>query len=305
MALVLPALQLQNLCRRYEAGESVKKLCGELGVTDKVVQRLLKSQGVSLRDSRAAKSLGRGFSDDDVGALHARYMAGESSVELAATVGCHSLTLRNAFRRHGLPVRDASSAHTLSAARMTPEQRAAMTASAHDAVRGRKVSIAERSKTALTREANPPELSPAEARVLLNLESFGVHVQRERACGPYNIDFAVNRAVAVECFGGGWHASAHHAARHEKRTRYLLDAGWDVVIVWIDERRHGGWVRALKKVIADLQRPGRDPSALREYRVIWGDGEQISLRADADHFPDKPPGEVRRDTATGRYYRAG
>lgn len=303
--LVLPDDQLDNLCRRYQGGETALCLARELGVTQKTVNRLLQRAGVATRGRAEAYAARRGFGDSEWRTLHARYMAGESSVEIARGIGCHSSTLRNGWRRLGLEVRDASACHKLSASKMTAEQRAAMTGPAHAAVRGRKQTLAEKCLRAITREAAPPELTGAELRLHGFLMRLGVHVARERACGPYNIDFAVGHSIAVECFGGHWHASGRHAARHEQRVRYLLDSGWDVVVVWLDKRGHGGWMRALKNAVTDLKAPGRDPSALREYRVVGGNGDLVRLRADADHFPSKPAGELRRDDATGRYYRAG
>lgn len=304
VTIELSARKVANLCRRYESGEPVGRLASELGVTDKVVKRILKERSVTLRGARDVYALRRGFDDAQIAAIHARYMAGESTVDLANDIGCHSSTLRNTFKRKGLQVRSFSEMQHVLYAKRTPEDVAKITAAANAAARGRRATLAERCRRALTKERSPGRMTKAEAALHAELEAIGLPIQRERACGPYNIDFAIGHAVAVECFGGGWHASGRHAARHEKRCRYLLDAGWHVVLVWVDGRRSGPAIHALEHVISQLQRASRDPAALRQYRVVGSDGEVVARGADADDLPLKPPGELRRDPTTGRYYRA-
>jgi hypothetical protein len=127
-------------------------------------------------------------------------------------------------------------------------------------------------------------------------------IAHQRACGPYNIDLLAGETIAVEVYGGGWHANGRHAARHGERTRYLLDRGFDVVIVWVEKKYGRAWVGALKHVVADLERSDRTPSAVREYRVIRRRGEILTRNANDRDLPLKPPAEVGRN-ASGRYER--
>jgi transposase-like protein len=302
MARKIELPNLGDLRRAYEAGESVESIARRVGVSSNVVQRRFRAAGVQLRTSREVYQRRRGFRDSDVRPLHAEYLRGASSVDLAKRLGCHSSTLRNVFKRAGLPVRDARAAHIVHNAALPASERSRRAAAAHEAVRGVKHSAEQLRARALRREAAPPPMPSTERRVAGVLRRMGNALRYQRACGPYNIDLAIGDAIAVEVFGGGWHASGRHAARYPKRTRYLLDRGFDVVIVWVEQAYRDGWIHALHHVIADLQRADRDPAAPRQYRVIRRRGEVLSGDANDHDFPLVPPSEVGRD-ARGRYTR--
>lgn len=111
-------------------------------------------------------------------------------------------------------------------------------------------------------------------------DSAGVETTLQKAIGPYNADLAAY-PVAVEIFGGNWHARGRHAARFPDRVRYFLDQGWNLVIVWVLDRRRWQSAIPLTPAAADyiasfVQLTRRDPSTRGQYRVIWGDGKEAA-----------------------------
>lgn len=241
--------------------------------------------------------------------LYRRYERGESSVEIAKTIGCHSATIRKFFQSNGLPIRRDYMRITNS--KRTPEQRMEYTKAARAARLGSKSGFEDQCVRAIGVERSAQSgnriLSTYEREFADFLQSgndsFDIGFQA--ACGPYNIDIIVNHSVAVEIFGGGFHASGRHIARHQERVRYILDQGWDIIVVWVNKRRGMPWVAAKKEVISLLEFARGNDATTRQYRVIWGTDEILySLDSKADHFPCVPALGLSRDITTGRYYRS-
>lgn len=198
-----------------------------------------------------------------------RYQAGESSDMIAPDYNVTGGTIRHRLRHFGV-TRSRSEAKRLHMQRIGPEGRQQITAAAHDAVRGMVRTDADLAARALGKESTGT-LNSDEQRLWRILEPFGELVG-QKAVGPYNVDIAVNGAVAVELFGGRWHLNGRHAARFDERVRYLFDQGWALVIVWNTHPR------TLTTDVADQIGPfvdemSRHPSPGGQYRVMWGDGK--------------------------------
>jgi very-short-patch-repair endonuclease len=175
---------------------------------------------------------------------------------------------------------------------MTPEQRAAQAASAHDAVRGMKRTDADLCKRALGKEQSA-KLYRAERALQDWLTERGLVTTPQKAVGKYNIDLAAF-PVAVELFGGGWHAHGRHRARLDERTRYLFDEGWHLYIIWTHSRSHPLLPEIADDIVSFSQIASCDPSARREYRVVWGDGEFLSSGYSDDDELALIPSAIRR-----------
>jgi very-short-patch-repair endonuclease len=236
--------------------------------------------------------------------LYRAHEQGESLLQISNRIAVSRSAILRQWKSLGFKQRDRSRAGLNRAGAMSPEARKRQAEAAHGAVRGKKQTFEHLQKKALFKERNPPAMTQAESTVFAVLNSI-YPVTRERACGSYNIDFALGAHIAVECFGGMWHATGRRAARHEKRVRYLLDAGFDVVIVWVENDDGLRWAGALRETITDLYSASREPSPQRQYRVIWSDGNVVYSRtSDDDDFPFVfSPGRTRN--ASGRYERAG
>ena len=218
---------------------------------------------------------------EDILDLHRRHMSGETVDSIRRDLGVTAKVVKRLFESQGLKTR-----------------------TAHAAVRGSVRSDEVLAASAKAREITfrRSRLSAQERAALAALSDVG-RVTLQKACGPYNIDLCVDDAVAVEVFGGNWHGTGRHAARHQKRTRHILEAGYDLVVIWINARQRRTWVETLQQLVTDLKRADRNPTTRRQYRVVWSDGQVVhSGDANDNDFPFEPTFKVRRD-ARGRYYR--
>ena len=128
--------------------------------------------------------------------------------------------------KFGISMRTGSEANLLRFADSTIEERLAITAKAHDAVRGMK-----RSKVDLEKRARGVEYAPMSkwelwfAKWLLEANITGF--KHSYAFGVFNLDFAFpENKVAIEIDGGGWHSSARKQLQDAKKEAYLTEQGW-------------------------------------------------------------------------------
>lgn len=190
--------------------------------------------------------------------------------------------------------RTASEALSLRMRRATDAQRTAITQAANAARRGQHDPLKRRVRRAETREQRGLGVSALDQQMrqwLLAADptTTGVVV---KAIGPYNVDVAIRPTIAVELWGGAWHRTGRAMNRHRERTRYLLDAGWHLIVV---ECANDGFAlshEAADYVLTFRERVGREPSHQRQYRVIRGTGQELIRGcAECDQFPFKlPPG---------------
>jgi len=160
-----------------------------------------------------------------------RYLAGESPNRIVADHDFSRMVLLRSLRERGIPLRDRSAAEMLKNAQRTPEDRKRQAAAAHAAVRGRKASWEERACTAQSKMESACHASPNEKRLLQLLRARGAAPVLQQAAGIYNIDLGW-WPLAIEVYGGGWHAYGQHRTRSRRRFEYLVSQGWVPVIVW-------------------------------------------------------------------------
>ena len=200
-----------------------------------------------------------------------QYIAGKSVNKLASENGVGRFAMSRILTDEGIVLRTQSEAETAKWALMTPVQRANQVRSAHAAAKGRIASESELIAKANAREANwDKHITIDESNLLFAL---GQNITPQKAVGIYNIDLALNEfSIAVEIYGGGWHASGRHFTRHFERTKYLLNLGWTVVIVWTDGRRHPFTYGTAYYIIELAEVFSARPPVLPQYHVILGDG---------------------------------
>ena len=213
------------------------------------------------------------------------YLAGVPEQELAKQLGVSRTPIRRLLLEAGVVIRGVSQANTLRMQRLTPQERLDLTANAHAAVRGKKPGTQARERQAQTCERLGVGIVPSENMLADQLRQAGFGLRQQRAIGKYNVDIAIDTPpIAVEVFGGNWHSCGRHAARFFERTKYLLGAGWHVVIVWVDGRRHPLDIRARDYIVTLADELRRDPPASSQYRVILGNGQPAP--AIATYFND-------------------
>jgi hypothetical protein len=102
---VLTEAKEAEACRRYDAGESIRRICMSLQVSDTPVENALRAGGVRLRPRC-------GVSEKDRDDLAVRYADGESASALAHEVGVADVTVLRWLKARGVDRRTNSQAQT-------------------------------------------------------------------------------------------------------------------------------------------------------------------------------------------------
>ena len=267
----MPAIKIfpftDDIIRRYQAGESVKELCREFGVTESWLFAERRRRGIIVSDKVGV------FSN-----IIDTYQSGVSELATARQFGVSRAKVRYQLLKAGIIPRNGSEANKLSLSRMTPLERSARTNAAHVAVRGRKVSVAEKELHAIACQNNLTEVSPLETILVDMLRAKGFTIVQQKAIGIYNVDIAIESCrVAVEVNGGNWHTSPAHFRRDIKRIPYLFDRGWHLIIIWVDKVKHPLAVESADYITTFVQLLGRYEPVARQYRMIWGDGKAVTF----------------------------
>ena len=216
----------------------------------------------------------------DTDDLVRKYQSGISEKALSEALGISRPTVRRQLLEAGVEPRGRSAAMFARHAAMTAEERKALAAAAHSACRGRKKSKASLCKRAQTIQTIGAYGSKIEKRFDALMREQGNHLARQVAIGPYNCDFAAP-PIAVEVLGGQWHSVGKRRSLYERKIRYLLDHGWNVILVLHDARRCPIGPGAADYVATYLDFSRSKPATVPEYRVIGGAGKEIA-RGSAD-----------------------
>jgi hypothetical protein len=284
-------LDIDNIVKEYTGGRGILPIAKDRGVRTTTIRALLVASGLEIRQQSR--------SVDDA-AIVSAYVAGESVLALAGRFGVSRPCIITRLGRAGIPLRGGSEANRVSASRATPEARQRRTEACHKAVKGVRHSLEQRIKMATAWQQALTHVSPQETALCSMLAARGVHCIQQQAIGPYNCDLGAF-PVAVEVFGGHWHFSGAHLARAPRRIRYLLDAGWHVLMVLVTKH----WPIAPEVadyVAAYVQEARGNPTAPREYRVIRGAGNTLAFgSADDNHISIEPSTRLGREPTTGRY----
>lgn len=101
--------RIEEIKKRYLAGESVSSLAADVGVTPGGIRIGLKRHGVTLRTSaeehRGPRLDRRALTPEQVAEAVARYGIGASIVGIAGRLGVGETTVRNALKRSGVELR--------------------------------------------------------------------------------------------------------------------------------------------------------------------------------------------------------
>lgn len=238
--------------------------------------------------------------DVDVNDLLRLYRAGYSVKKLAEhfNIARSGIVLR--LQESGIIQRGRSESMVLRMSQTSPEERARLASAAHAAVRGVRRSEEEMIARAKANESRKTG-SRTEEICLEMLTARGLVCTPQKAIGRYNIDIAVEGpSIAVDIFGGNWHAYGRHAARYLQRVEYILDQGWFPVVIWVTgsaplERG------AIDYVVALAEQIGRGESVRREDQMILGNGEPTTAGKNKFYGRTVVPGPQPRDNATGRF----
>lgn len=188
------------------------------------------------------------------------------------------------------PVRNLSDANRLMMRHRTKEENMRNTEAAHAAAKVRVMSLNEKRRRARTRELKQAHASTAEQLMAEWLRQRGYSTCLQKAVDVYNIDIAIDDRIAIEIYGGGWHASGDHAARAPKRFDLLLSEGWLVFIVWVDGRHYPLMPGAADAIWTEIQTTSFPHVGRGRYVVLRGDGSEFVRGSnDVSMLNVKPP----------------
>jgi very-short-patch-repair endonuclease len=287
---------VNHAVKLYEKGMTCQEIGDLLGCCDSAVAGALHRAGIALRGYT-----GKPRRNVDTSVIVSMYAKGIGAKTIAATIGVSAPVVINRLDKAGIALRNRREGMLARMSRSTPQERHRLASAAHDSVRGKSHTEEHRCKIAATRESHGIGISHEERCLATMLADRGLHFIKQKAAGRYNIDIAIDEgSVAVEVFGGYWHARGDHAARHRKRCEYLLSRGWQVVCVWIsaDYPVSAG---CADYIVAFAQALRSGEAERGEEKMITGDGQPSTI---GEGYLDGRPGVARpvgRDNSTGRY----
>lgn len=283
-------VDVEELVRRYRAGESTPVLAAALGISSATVYVHLRAAGVQLRTFREANRLAKGVAIDEAD-LRARYDRGQSVLAMAREMGVGRPTIMRRLGDLGLTPRTGTEANLIRMAAMTDEDRRALAAEAnrtrrrgtvgdlpHRSARGQASAI----RSAFSRAR---QVGKGEAELYDLLVARGLPVATQLPLYGYNLDLAVP-PVAVEVWWGM--AYPFRWPRQVRRTVDLANLGWSTIYVWCSRRPIQP--DAADAVVAFSEEASRRPSSVRpQYRVVRSDGELVATgKAQLDDIALEP-----------------
>jgi hypothetical protein len=209
----------------------------------------------------------------DINDLVRRYRAGESTNQIAKSLGVSRSAIDRRLVARGIHLRSQGEAEALKWARIKqdPEAVRRQCGAAWAAARGRRRSMDELVRCAKSRARL---CSPDELPLLEALRGFGVEdVEHQHPCGPYNVDFALHgHGIAVEHMAVGLRADSRtgYSLRRE-RVEYLRSTGGLQVVALVVSksfRRCHGVKAAAEHLVAHLDVLRRNPPPVGQYWVV-------------------------------------
>ncbi len=214
------------------------------------------------------------FIDLDIDNLIQLYRDGVTPEELASRFGVSRTTVRRRLERLGVTVRGRAEMARIVPTRRSPESVANIVAALVGRTRGVPWTQERGERRARTRQERRTNAGPGDLILEEWLADAGIATVLQKAIGPYNCDLAAD-SIAVEILGGNWHGSGEHLVRYPDRCRYILNLGWNMLLIW--NNAYSPMVPSVTKyVISMLEETRSDPSVRGEYRVVRGNGEEMS-----------------------------
>lgn len=286
-------IDTDNLIKDYLAGTAISKLCVKYHSHFDKINNILREKGIKRErpihtvDKKAIIDL---FNQG----IGVRGIAKRLEIKTASTVKL--ILLQN-----GLKPRNCHEQQLVRMQNASPEERAKLTKKAHDTVRGRKKSFEEKEKHALAIfKKGTPNISKYETMLFDILRNKGLNPIQQFPLGIYNCDFAFP-SVIVEIFGGHWHWSGTHLAIIEERTRYILNSGYHLLMFAVNNISPFS-ERIADYIVSFLNFASTNPTATREYRMIWRAGEIVtSGTLNDNHISIEYPFTIRRNPTNGQY----
>lgn len=208
----------------------------------------------------------------DEPAAFARYQAGESALVLAQAFGVHRSRIARIVRANGGAVRGGGAANLLRFSRAPVEQRLAITAAAHAAVRGRPVGRAHQLAIAESRATGRVRIGAGEVEMIERLRERGHVIRPQAAIDVYNVDLLIDDSVVVEMRNDT--ARPTHFPAQLRRLEKIRSLGWPVLYICF-RAVENVWLN-FDHIIADIDALDRLPTGVGEYRMVWCGAERFA-----------------------------
>lgn len=265
-------LNIIDLHARYMAGESFTALAPTAGVKKgDTIKAIFIKHGLPLRKVAAPNR-------HAINADQLLQMVNEplSVNVIAKRLGVDRGVITRRLKELNITPRNRSEAMFLRMQQTTPQERQLLTRKANIAIRGKKRTFEDLCKRAVGKQ-NIKYASALELKIIQHLAHFRVETIPQKAIGPYNVDIALaDNPIAVEVFGGNWHASGRAASRFRKRFDYLINAGWLPIIIWVTNS-YPLSTRAAQKIISIMEESRHNQSMWGHEHVIGGNGEPCPI----------------------------
>jgi very-short-patch-repair endonuclease len=205
-----------------------------------------------------------------------RYESGVSLKQISDESGLVRITLMRKFKQRGVELRGQSDAERLKWAglREQPGAIEKQLSAAWTARRGSHDDPSVQVRRAITRMQRLTHRFRHEDDIAAILRARGFPVQQQQAVGPYNLDLALHvPRIAVEIVDAQMVAKRRDV--FPKRVKYILDAGWGVLIVSLRTAPRLDYAAICEQIIACAKRSGRAQTLRGHYGVIGGHGQPL------------------------------
>lgn len=267
-----------NAVKDYLAGDSAENCAARWHIGEHRLSDYLKTQGFFRSKSEMMQIKRRKISENSsrkiilsADTVIEQYTSGGSELAISKSFGVSRSVITRILRENQITRHTLSEANSARYVSMTQAEKNTVIKKAQDAVRGSKRSFESLCNSAKSRERTGNTRSTTEKTLVDMLLLRGAYVIPQKAIDIYNVDIAIG-TLAVEVFGGFWHASK---PKHIKRTRYILDRGWNMLFLWVHSRSPLTEIAA-DYIIAFLNECRSNPTSPSQYRVIRGDGKELA-----------------------------
>lgn len=250
------------------AGKTLTQIASMTGYkSDYSVYRRFKNAGLEIIPNKRTNYIRL---DDDK--IIINFNNGVSVNQLAKKFRVSRTTIVKRLNDHGIQARGRSESMVQRMENASPEERKKLTAKANETTRGRTIGFQELCNRAIGVE-KACKIYRSELLASKVFNKLGIYPLFQKAIGPYNVDLFIEKdAIAVEIYGGGWHATGKASILFRKRFDYLLNAGILPCIVWVD-KNFPLEVSVCKKIII-LGKKSRHNKSIRSHEHVFrGDGQ--------------------------------
>lgn len=271
MTRIISSLDINNIVNLYQSGVVSKEIAEKYRITQRKVADIIRREGVPLSPVRTTIDIPR---------IISLYTSGVSENAIAKEIGVSRSVVRNRLIKSGVVIRSNSEASQLVMSKRTAEERSRNVKAAHDAVRGKSKTHKELCKRSIAKQNAFVDFTSVYEQDIANaLTEKGIEFIPQLAIDKYNVDFGIGNNIALEIYGGGWHASGRAAARFDERSEKLFRCGYTIVICWIGTSFNR---RFIPSTIADYlitlsEKLSSDPSARCKHYVIGSDGKPSAI----------------------------